>query len=176
MQNRVLFAPQLLHPNIMASPNSELKSDHLALLNQIDSTLQTILQDYKHLSAAVETIAGRVNILAGMKQVQDVTQDQNQVPNGHTAYIPQGPATSQSITRDPVSPNLPTSESVHEEHPHPLPARRSSTFSRIILTTYPGQSGIDPLAIAWGHTDPMQRGPVVVSRSQSTIRRRNGTS
>lgn len=160
----------------MALPNSEMKLDHLALLDQIHSTLQTIQQDYKHLSEAVETITGRVNILAGIKQVQDVTRDQNQVLNRHEAYIPQGPETSQSLTRDPGSPNLPTLENVHEAHPHLLPARRSSTTSRIILTTYPGQSGIDPLAMAWGHTDPMQRGPVVVSRSQSTIRRRNGTS
>ncbi|KAI4135408.1 MAG: hypothetical protein LQ347_000701 [Umbilicaria vellea] len=150
-----------------------MKLDHLALLDQIHSTLQTIQQDYKHLSEAVETITGRVNILAGIKQVQDVTRDQNQVLNRHEAYIPQGPETSQSLTRDPGSPNLPTLENVHEAHPHLLPARRSSTTSRIILTTYPGQSGIDPLAMAWGHTDPMQRGPVVVSRSQSTIRRRN---
>jgi hypothetical protein len=26
----------------------------------------------------------------------------------------------------------------------------------------------------WGNKDPQQRGPVVVSRTQSTIRRRNG--
>ncbi|KAL8678006.1 MAG: hypothetical protein Q9186_005605 [Xanthomendoza sp. 1 TL-2023] len=48
--------------------------------------------------------------------------------------------------------------------------------SRIILTTYPGQSGIDPIPINWGHVDPHQRGPVVVSRSQNTIRRRNVAS
>lgn len=158
----------------MALPNSEMKSDHFALLNQIHITLQTIQQDYNHLSAAVETITGRVNILAGIKQVQDVAKDQNQVPNGNAAYIPARPETSRSLTCDLESPNLPTLERVHEEHP--LPALRSSTTSRIILTTYPGQSGIDPLAMAWGHTDPVQRGPVVVSRSQSTIRRRNGTS
>lgn len=158
----------------MALPNSEMKSDHVALLHQIHITLQTIQQDYNHLSAAVETITGRVNILAGIKQVQDVAKDQNQVPNRNAAYIPARPETSQSLTCDLKSPNLPTLERVHEEHS--LPALRSSTTSRIILTTYPGQSGIDPLAMAWGHMDPMQRGPVVVSRSQSTIRRRNGTS
>ncbi|KAF4512647.1 hypothetical protein G6O67_000001 [Ophiocordyceps sinensis] len=45
--------------------------------------------------------------------------------------------------------------------------------SRIVLTTYPKQIGIDPVPIDWGNPDPQQRGPVVVSRSPSTIRRRN---
>lgn len=172
-------AVELLHLNTMALPSSEMRSDQLSLLNQIYTTLQSIQQDYRHLSAAVETITGRVNILAGVKQVQEIAQDQHRMSNGNAGYIPQGmrePETVKSPTHVPASPNLPASESVHGEHPDPLPARRSITTSRIILTTYPGQSGIDPLAMAWGHTDPMQRGPVVVSRSQSTIRRRNGMS
>ncbi|KAH8149928.1 uncharacterized protein LAJ45_06080 [Morchella importuna] len=37
----------------------------------------------------------------------------------------------------------------------------------------PRQSGIDPIIMNWGHKDPMQRGPVVVSRAGSTVRRRN---
>lgn len=163
----------------MALPNSEMESDQLALLNQIHSTLQSIQQDCRHLSAAVEIITGRVNILAGVKQVHDVAQDQNRVLNGNAAYTPQGKQeqeTSKIPTPNLGSPTLPASESVHEERPDRLPARKPSTTSRIILTTYPGQSGIDPLAMAWGHTDPVQRGPVVVSRSQTTIRRRNGMS
>ncbi|KAI2316677.1 putative GTP cyclohydrolase [Ophidiomyces ophidiicola] len=51
--------------------------------------------------------------------------------------------------------------------------RRQSTTSRIILTTYPGQSGIDPIALDWGNKEPTRRGPVVVSRHQNTVRRRN---
>ena len=55
-------------------------------------------------------------------------------------------------------------------------ARRggNSLTSRIILTTYPGQSGIDPLPMKWGAADPTERGPVAVSRHTSTVRRRNG--
>lgn len=41
-------------------------------------------------------------------------------------------------------------------------------------STYPGQSGINPLPMDWGNKDPQERGPVVVSRTQSTLRRRNG--
>jgi GTP cyclohydrolase N terminal len=40
--------------------------------------------------------------------------------------------------------------------------------------TYPGQAGINPLPMDWGNKNPQQRGPVVVSRSATTIRRRNG--
>jgi hypothetical protein len=54
------------------------------------------------------------------------------------------------------------------------PSQRSSLTSRIVLTTYPKQIGIQPLTMDWGHSDPLKRGPVVVSRAPSTIRRRNG--
>ncbi|KAI5862847.1 putative GTP cyclohydrolase II [Durotheca rogersii] len=52
-------------------------------------------------------------------------------------------------------------------------AQTSGFTSRIILTTYPKQTGIDPLPLRWGAPDATGRGPVVVSRSSSTIRRRN---
>ncbi|KAL7794973.1 GTP cyclohydrolase [Trichoderma ceciliae] len=55
------------------------------------------------------------------------------------------------------------------------PSSRSGFTSRIVLTTYPKQLGIDPIQLDWGNLDPLQRGPVVVSRSASTIRRRNGS-
>ncbi|OLL22318.1 Uracil-regulated protein 1, partial [Neolecta irregularis DAH-3] len=45
--------------------------------------------------------------------------------------------------------------------------------SRVILTTYPGQSNIDPFPLSWGHLDPLIRGPIVVSRQPSTLRKRN---
>ncbi|KAI1663196.1 gtp cyclohydrolase ii protein [Pyrenophora tritici-repentis] len=56
------------------------------------------------------------------------------------------------------------------------PPRRTSVskFSKIILTSYPGQAGVDPLPMEWGAKDPAVRGPVVVSRHPNTIRRRNG--
>ncbi|KAI9926603.1 hypothetical protein ASPWEDRAFT_176427 [Aspergillus wentii DTO 134E9] len=44
---------------------------------------------------------------------------------------------------------------------------------RIILTTYPGQSVVDPIPLEWGKIDPQERGPVLVSRSSKTMSRRN---
>ncbi|KAL7943023.1 GTP cyclohydrolase [Trichoderma barbatum] len=55
------------------------------------------------------------------------------------------------------------------------PSSRTGFTSRIVLTTYPKQIGIDPFQMDWGNPDPLQRGPVVVSRAASTIRRRNGS-
>lgn len=52
----------------------------------------------------------------------------------------------------------------------PIP---KDTGSRIVLTTYPKQIGINPIPLNWGHADPIQRGPIVVSRLPSTLRRRN---
>ena len=45
-----------------------------------------------------------------------------------------------------------------------------------LCRTYPKQIGIEPLTMDWGNPDPLKRGPVVVSRSPSTIGRRNGLS
>ncbi|KAK7417321.1 hypothetical protein QQZ08_011664 [Neonectria magnoliae] len=60
----------------------------------------------------------------------------------------------------PLSPSTPSGQ-------------RPGYTSRIILTTYPKQIGINPLPMDWGNSDPLKRGPIVVSRAPSTIRRRN---
>jgi hypothetical protein len=54
-----------------------------------------------------------------------------------------------------------------------FPDSKSSLSSRVVLTTYPKQIGIKPLPMEWGAGDPLQRGPVTVSRSPSTIGKRN---
>jgi GTP cyclohydrolase II len=41
------------------------------------------------------------------------------------------------------------------------------------LTTYPGQSVVDPIPLNWGAADPQERGPVLVSRSGKTLSKRN---
>ncbi|KAF8340657.1 GTP cyclohydrolase N terminal-domain-containing protein [Cantharellus anzutake] len=44
---------------------------------------------------------------------------------------------------------------------------------RVIITTYPDQSGIRPTPLQWGAKDPLIRGPVVCSRNPSSIKVRN---
>ena len=44
---------------------------------------------------------------------------------------------------------------------------------RIILTTYPNQSGIHPIGLHWGSLDPAVRGPILTSRHPRDIKHRN---
>ena len=141
----------------------------MALLDQIQSTLHTIQQDYKNLSSTIESINGRVNVLAGVQEIQDAVGNENENENENSGNLQLASTTVLDVDSHPdlISPESNTILG------RPLVPRVSGT-SRIILTTHPGQSGIDPIPMRWGHKDPSSRGPVVVSRSQSTFRRRNG--
>lgn len=44
---------------------------------------------------------------------------------------------------------------------------------RIILTTYPGQVGVNPTPMTWGSSDPAVRGPIIASRQPASIKLRN---
>ena len=166
----------------MPSDNVAPGLNQLDLFNQICSTLQSMQRDYQNLSTAISTIEGRVNILAGVRQLHNAAETELQSTNG----VPRPLSVEEQLSSRTSTPLTSSPRLFASEHPHELsPTGKhhglargsgSSTNSRIILTTYPGQSGIDPLPIHWGHKDPFQRGPVVVSRSQSTIRRRNGTA
>ena len=155
-------------------------SSQLELLNQISNTLQSMQNDYRRLYTTVETIEGQVNILAGVRQLHDAATNEPRSSNGVSRPVSVAEQLSSKISTSPTSsPRLIASKNTDEPGAigkHQLPGRSSSASanSRIVLTTYPGQSGIDPLPMHWGHRDPIQRGPVVVSRSQGTIRRRNG--
>lgn len=133
-------------------------SDNSVLLAKILATVCQIQSDNKALAASVDAINGRVNALADVKKLKDAVKVD-------TPLRPVTPASK------PV--NAPFSPTADIKEEDSAASKRPAT-SRIILTTYPGQSGIDPIIMNWGHEDPMQRGPVVVSRAGSTVRRRNG--
>ncbi|KAI5849512.1 GTP cyclohydrolase II, variant [Morchella snyderi] len=133
-----------------------MAEDNNALLAQILAAVSQIQSDNKALAASVDAINGRVNALADVKKLKDAAR-----PDTARVSAPPVPLAA-------LSPASETSAEIKEEEPSKRP-----TTSRIILTTYPGQSGIDPIIMNWGHRDPMQRGPVVVSRAGSTVRRRN---
>ena len=158
----------------MGSGDGSQLSDHSDLLKQILSTVKSIQNDYGHLPAAVEAIQGQVNVLAGVKQFHDAMEKRQAAapdPSPPTVFSFVNTRATGNSQDGPSSLRTDDFESNHD----PPPRKHSTTTSRIILTTYPGQSGIDPLPMDWGNSNPLQRGPVVVSRSQSTIRRRNGT-
>lgn len=165
----------------MAYDGAALPADQSELLTKILSAVESIQNNYSHLPAAVEAIQGQVNILAGIKQVNDAAEKRNVPSNGATpiptlrAVENDDSQTAQADTDSSGPMRRPDADTYHPADSS-LPARKPGTTitSRIILTTYPGQSGIDPLIMSWGHSDPLRRGPVVVSRNQTTIRRRNG--
>ena len=162
----------------MAGPGAEPVDGHLAVLEQIQDTLKSIQQDYRSLSVAVEALESKVSLSTTLPKVNEAanrgkpTYDQRLIP---TNKLHQD--TSQSNTPIPSSPSLSATDGHQDDAPErkrSLIARASNGPSRIILTTYPGQSGIDPIFMNWGRINPKERGPVVVSRSPSTVRRRNG--
>lgn len=165
----------------MASKGSAESS----LLKQILATVQSMEQGYNDLASAVKRLQGQVTILSETKEAQHPPAEF--IPVSHDATSPRA-LDPLGNHIDNISTTLAAKSAPYEESKAApplddavageLPASRSrprpSSTSRIILTTYPNQSGIEPLKMIWGHKDPQQRGPVVVSRNQSTIRRRNG--
>lgn len=177
----------------LRSTNLEIESpssstSQLDLLNKIQQTLISVQQDHRKLSAAVDSINGRLDLLdkaeETAKAVRSVHIDGDDSPVVNKDIFPPGAIPinvdhTQShvfagrFSGSSSAPNNTDQESFQTSQKHSLNAL-SGTSSRIILTTYPGQSGIDPLPMSWGHPDPLKRGPVVVSRNHSTFRRRNG--
>jgi hypothetical protein len=145
--------------------SSESSSD--ALLKEILASMKALRQENTQLASAVDLINGRVNVLAGVKQVKEEAM--------------KAESTGASVSEKAKPEEEKTVEAVSEKYEQPpanidsAPRRASvSKTSKIILTSYPGQSGVDPLPMSWGDKDFSVRGPVVVSRHPNTIRRRNG--
>ena len=152
--------------------------DQAQTLQEILGTLQALQQSQKGLEASVKTIERRVNTLTDMKQEQIFHSKPHVSPYLTGSHLlPSSPALKPLELASSPRP-LPAdsvADSISNEKGSPVAQSvGTTTSSKIILTTYPHQSGIDPIIMNWGHSDPMQRGPVVVSRAPSTIRRRNG--
>ena len=149
------------------------------LLSQVLNTVQGIQRTQTQLSAAIESIQGQVNVLTGVSLVHDAAREHSALDDEKISPVISSVASVQSTDGPPLPTERPVSDLSHDDHRDTeLSSSRKrpggTSISRIILTTYPNQSGIDPLPLNWGHKDSFQRGPVVVSRNQTTIRRRNG--
>ena len=155
----------------MASETGTPLTSSLGVLKEIHTTLQKMQQDYRQLSSAVEAVEGKVNLITGINQLQDAV-DQHESSDGVKKVHTHQAAYDGPLIGTPTS-SLPGLAPA-ERPQNAVSGRKPSPTTRIILTTYPGQAGIDPLEMSWGHKNPRERGPVVVSRSHSTVRRRNG--
>ncbi|RDW83467.1 uracil-regulated protein 1 [Coleophoma crateriformis] len=45
--------------------------------------------------------------------------------------------------------------------------------SKVVLTTYPNSSGVNPVTLQWGASEPQRRGPVIVARTGKGVKTRN---
>ncbi|KAJ8108679.1 hypothetical protein ONZ43_g6351 [Nemania bipapillata] len=126
-------------------------------VGDILQALKVIQENQAKLAAEVESVSHRLDTLAPPAQ--------SPVLNGKPspeATLPTGSALPQASLTTTVK-ESPSASALAEE---------AGFTSRIILTTYPKQIGINPIPLNWGASGP-ERGPVVVSRSSSTIRKRN---
>ncbi|KAI2643469.1 GTP cyclohydrolase N terminal-domain-containing protein [Xylaria nigripes] len=119
--------------------------------------LKAIQENQNKLAAEVESVSHRLDSLAPPTQsphLNGLSSPGNNLPV-------ESPLPQAAIS---TTPKESSSENVEAE--------KSGFSSRIILTTYPRQIGINPIPLQWGAPGP-ERGPVVVSRASSTIRKRN---
>ncbi len=145
------------------------------VLEVILSEIKNLSENHSRLASSLDAVNGRVDGLAGLKKSESTTAEDDKAETlRETPKSPTPPATASPSPGPATSRAVSEKEVVKEQTPETTINRRPSSVSRIILTTYPGQSGINPFPMQWGHPDPMLRGPVVVSRNASTVRRRNG--
>ena len=138
-----------------------------AVLKEILDGMKALQRENVQLASTVDAINGRVNMLAGIKQLKDEAKDAASNGTQEKARSAESEQTVEDVSKQYEQPPSNVDDA---------PPRRTSISktSKIILTSYPGQAGVDPLPMDWGHKDPAVRGPVVVSRHPGTIRRRNG--
>ncbi|KAK8041162.1 hypothetical protein PG994_014169 [Apiospora phragmitis] len=142
-----------------------------------DSASGASMSDVLEALRSIQQVQGQMQ-----KGVESLTQRVNQIappsPDPMDSKSSPTPAAVKGLTSSPLPPPA-TERAEGAETPMSaaakaaLEAQKSGFTSRIILTTYPKQIGIDPIPLKWGAADPKERGPVVVSRASSTIGKRN---
>lgn len=139
-------------------------------LEEVKEALKAISQGQAQLLSTVESIAQRVT------ELEKSNNDEARRPASAFGFDGlRRAATPLSAGFTPTQSTLMPAEAGTQSPPpsSASPDFKSSFSSRVVLTTYPKQIGIKPLPLNWGAADPLQRGPVTVSRSPSTIGRRN---
>lgn len=112
-------------------------SDQTDLMKEILATLQKLQANQAQLASNVDAISGRVNVLAGMKEVRDVAATDSgpgslDAPANHMEIITNLDGSPHNDeTKIPESPSLPASQLAQVSHAR---TPSSGTSSRIILT------------------------------------------
>lgn len=156
---------------------SSSKDGSDTILNDILATLKQIQGGHTQLSASVDSIRERIDVLDFHNDVRQIAHPGSNLespPSKDGTHVSPIMSTPLHTTEEELKNDDTISSTAKRPYDSPQVDRKAPTTSRIILTTYPGQSGIDPIPLDWGNSEPMKRGPVVVSRHQNTVRRRNG--
>lgn len=109
-------------------------SDQTALMTEILEALKTLQINQVQLASNVDAISGRVNVLAGMKEVRDVAEsDPLQAPKKIETISSVDESQHHDETKIPESPSLPAAQ-LESEGAISQARRPSIGTSRIILT------------------------------------------
>ncbi|KJZ71028.1 Uracil-regulated protein 1 [Hirsutella minnesotensis 3608] len=139
--------------------------------DEVLDALRKVQQGQSHLLAAVESISDKLALAAGVAHPQATPAGNAFGSEADVRHLGDGAISSGGDLQSGLSS---TNAQAAQEASSATSSKPKPGFtSRIVLTTYPKQIGIDPFALDWGNPDPQKRGPVVVSRSTTTIRRRN---
>ncbi|GAW25580.1 putative GTP cyclohydrolase II [Rosellinia necatrix] len=141
----------------MASSRSSSGDGGVGMADVLQA-LKAIQENQARLAAEVESVSNRLDTLA--PSAQSPTLNEKSPPES-------------SLPAESALPQAAVAASARGVPSAGAQAETSGFTSRIILTTYPKQIGINPIPLNWGAPGP-ERGPVVVSRASSTIRKRNG--
>ncbi|KAK7708484.1 Uracil-regulated protein 1 [Diaporthe eres] len=142
-------------------------------LEDVISQLRTIQQKQDELLSVVDSMSrgtAQSSAAPGLRpSPASLFQQQNEQEIEEAAALSAAALAAKSTATPPLRPTDTSDSPIGSSSP----TQASSFSSRIILTTYPKQTGIKPIPLNWGAPEPAERGPIVVSRYSSTIRRRN---
>lgn len=120
--------------------SSATVDDGLTMKEILDS-LKSLQLNQAHLAGVVDAISGRVNVLAGMKEVRDAaSQEPVSTSDKHEPEPHPHPHVEEQHPQEdvPESPSLPATQLGQTDDnaasDHVAPAKKQSVTSRIILT------------------------------------------
>ena len=125
--------------------------DQTAMMKEVLEALKTLQVNQVQLASNVDAISGRVNVLAGMKEVRDIAADPSTSVSSQQAKVPNTPVAAAVDHEEAVVPSSPSSL-LPVDHiegskasTEVSDARKPSVTSRIILTYVPLSKIIDDL-------------------------------
>jgi hypothetical protein len=110
--------------------------DQTALMQEILDSIKNLQVNQVQLASNVDAITGRVNVLAGMKEVRDVAAAEPTTASKPSEPVPESGESPLKDADVPQSPSLPAAK-LDAEIPIPASPQKASTStgtSRIILT------------------------------------------